>query len=133
MYALKRLARGLGSGRSGARQGFALALTAAFSEIPIASLDDGLQLLKSSLEPITQSTKGSEARDILMGQLFGVAALVRAMRARLATGTMTAEDAEAFGAIVAEETSALATSKAYLAESAAAVILELSHALGGGG
>jgi DNA polymerase phi len=28
-YALKRLARGLGSGRSGARQGFALALTAA--------------------------------------------------------------------------------------------------------
>ena len=132
VYALKRLARGLGSGRSGARQGFALALTAAFSEIPIASLDDGLQLLKSSLEPITQSTKGSEARDILMGQLFGVAALVRAMRARLATGTMTAEDAEAFGAVVAEETSALATSKAYLAESAAAVILELSHALGEG-
>ena len=34
VYALKRLARGLGSGRSGARQGFALALTAAFTEIP---------------------------------------------------------------------------------------------------
>ena len=70
VYALKRLARGLGSGRSGARQGFALALTAAFTEIPLVSLPDGLKLLKSSLEPITQSTKGAEARDILMGQLF---------------------------------------------------------------
>ena len=130
VYALRRLARGLGSGRSGARQGFALALTAAFSEIPLVSLPDGLKLLKSSLEPITQSTKGAEARDILMGQLFGVAALVRAMAARLAAGETTEEDAVAFGTSVAEEVSALASSKAYLAESAAAVILELADAVG---
>ena len=130
MYALRRLARGLGSGRSGARQGFALALTAAFSEIPLVSLPDGLKLLKSSLEPITQSTKGAEARDILMGQLFGVAALARAMAARLAAGETTEEEAVAFGTSVAEEVSALASSKAYLAESAAAVILELADAVG---
>ena len=129
VYALRRLARGLGSGRSGARQGFALALTA-FSEIPLVSLPDGLKLLKSSLEPITQSTKGAEARDILMGQLFGVAALARAMAARLAAGETTEEEAVAFGTSVAEEVSALASSKAYLAESAAAVILELADAVG---
>ena len=131
VYALRRLARGLGSGRSGARQGFALALTAAFSEIPLVSLPDGLKLLKTSLEPITQATKGSEARDILMGQLFGVAALVRAMAARLAAGEIRRQDAVDFGAATAEEVSALAKSKAYLAESASAVILEIADALGG--
>ena len=125
VYALRRLARGLGSGRSGARQGFALALTAAFSEIPLVSLPDGLKLLKTSLEPITQATKGSEARDILMGQLFGVAALVRAMAARLAAGEMGRKEAVDFAAAVAEEVSALAKSKAYLAESASAVIVEI--------
>ena len=131
VYALRRLARGLGSGRSGARQGFALALTAAFSEIPLVSLPDGLKLLKTSLDPITQATKGSEARDILMGQLFGVAALVRAMAARLAAGEMGRKEAVDFAAAVAEEVSALAKSKAYLAESASAVIVEIADALGG--
>ena len=131
VYALRRLARGLGSGRSGARQGFALALTAAFSEIPLVSLPDGLKLLKTSLDPITQATKGSEARDILMGQLFGVAALVRAMAARLAAGEMGRKEAVDFAAAVAEEVSALAKSKAYLAESASAVIVEITDALGG--
>ena len=131
VYALRRLARGLGSGRSGARQGFALALTAAFSEIPLVSLPDGLKLLKTSLDPITQATKGSEARDILIGQLFGVAALVRAMAARLAAGEMGLKEAVDFAAAVAEEVSALAKSKAYLAESASAVIVEITDALGG--
>ena len=131
VYALRRLARGLGSGRSGARQGFALALTAAFSEIPLVSLPDGLKLLKTSLDPITQATKGSEARDILMGQLFGVAALVRAMAPRLAAGEMGRKEAVDFAAAVAEEVSALAAAKAYLAESASAVILEIADALGG--
>ena len=129
VYALRRLARGLGSGRSGARQGFALALTAAFSEIPLVSLPDGLKLLKTSLDPITQATKGSEARDILMGQLFGVAALVRAMARALAAGGRRRE-AVPLAAAVAEEVSALAAAKAYLAESASAVILEIADALG---
>ena len=128
-YALKRLARGLGSGRSGARQGFALALTAAFAEIPLVTLPDGLKLLKSSLEPITQSTKGSEARDILMGQLFGVAALVRAMAARLGSGDLGADETVDLAVALAEEVSALAASKTYLAESAAAVVLELHDVL----
>ena len=34
VYALERLMRGLGSGRQGARQGFALALTVLLKEIP---------------------------------------------------------------------------------------------------
>jgi DNA polymerase phi len=130
-YALKRLARGLGSGRSGARQGFALALTAAIAEIPLVSLSDGLRLLKTSLEPITQATKGTEARDILMGQLFGVAALVRAMSARLAGGEIELADAIDFASVVAQDVAALAKSKTYLAESACAVILEIVNSVGG--
>jgi DNA polymerase phi len=66
VYALKRLARGLGSGRSGARQGFALALTAAFSEIPSLPFPDGLKLLKSSIEPITQSTKAGSCTSSIL-------------------------------------------------------------------
>tara|TARA_B110000977_G_scaffold21250_1_gene25502 strand:+ start:17225 stop:21355 length:4131 start_codon:yes stop_codon:yes gene_type:complete len=131
VYALRRLARGLGSGRSGARQGFALALTAAFAEIPLVSLSDGLKLLKTSLEPITQATKGTEARDILMGQLFGIAALVRAMSARLEAGKITLTQAVDFAATVAQEVATLAKSKTYLAESASAVILEITMAVGG--
>ena len=34
VYALERLMRGLGSGRQGARQGFALALTVLLREVP---------------------------------------------------------------------------------------------------
>jgi len=75
-------------------------------------------------------TLGAEARDILMGQLFGVAALVRAMAARMAAGEMSSADAITFGAVVAEEVSTLASSKTYLAESASAVVLELASALG---
>ena len=51
-------------------------------------------------------TLGAEARDILMGQLFGVAALVRAMAARMAAGEMSSADAITFGAVVAEEAGA---------------------------
>jgi DNA polymerase phi len=101
------------------------AATAAIAEIPLVSLSDGLHLLKTSLEPITQATKGTEARDILMGQLFGVAALVRAMSARLAGGEIELADAIDFASVVAQDVAALAKSKTYLAESACAVILEM--------
>ena len=78
-YSMKRLTRGLGSGRAGARQGFAVAFTSALTHLDAISVEDGFRYLKEGLEPITKSTKGSEARDILIGQLFGNAALARAL------------------------------------------------------
>ena len=79
---MKRLTRGLGSGRAGARQGFAVAFTSAMTHLDAISVEDGFRFLKEGLEPITKSTKGSEARDILIGQLFGNAALARALVAK---------------------------------------------------
>ena len=81
-YSMKRLTRGLGSGRAGARQGFAVAFTSAMTHLDAISVEDGFRFLKEGLEPITKSTKGSEARDILIGQLFGNAALARALVAK---------------------------------------------------
>ena len=74
-YSMKRLTRGLGSGRAGARQGFAVAFTSALTQLDAIAVEDGFRYLKEGLEPITKSTKGTEARDILIGQLFGNAAL----------------------------------------------------------
>ena len=81
-YSMKRLTRGLGSGRAGARQGFAVAFTSALTQLDTIAVEDGFRYLKEGLEPITKSTKGTEARDILIGQLFGNAALARALIAK---------------------------------------------------
>jgi hypothetical protein len=48
-----------------------------------------------------------------MGQLFGVAALVRAMAARMAVGEMSSADAITFGAVVAEEVGAFTPSASH--------------------
>ncbi len=49
-YALKRLARGLASGRGAARQGFALALTGALAALPAVPLMPVLDLLDAALD-----------------------------------------------------------------------------------
>ena len=79
-YALRRLTRGLSSGRAGARQGFALALSelATFAATPAEALD----ALDANVAPITKATKGQEARDILLGRLFGAAAIGLALGGR---------------------------------------------------
>ena len=50
VYALKRLARGLASGRGAARQGFALALTGALAALPAVPVAPVLDLLDAALE-----------------------------------------------------------------------------------
>ena len=50
VYALKRLARGLASGRGAARQGFALALTGALAALPAVPVGPVLDLLDAALE-----------------------------------------------------------------------------------
>eukprot|EP00955_Chlamydomonas_euryale_P001723 19364-Chlamydomonas_euryale.AAC.1 len=103
IYALRRLVRGLGSGRAGARQGFATALalllsrqggpadsTAAAAAAPGASAAalggnapsfvgprEVLVLLDVCLDTGGSTQKAGEARDALVGRLFGLAALSR--------------------------------------------------------
>ena len=52
MYGLKRLVRGLGSGRQGARQGYALALGKLLSDVPELTLpvDQVLKVISSELD-----------------------------------------------------------------------------------
>lgn len=50
VYVLKRLCRGLASSREGARQGFALALTAVLQGLPALGGGAALSILESSLE-----------------------------------------------------------------------------------
>ena len=49
-YALQRLVRGLGSGRQGARQGFAVALTALLQQVPAVPTTVVLQRLQQDLQ-----------------------------------------------------------------------------------
>ena len=156
-YSMKRLTRGLGSGRAGARQGFAVAFTSAMTHLDAISVEDGFRFLKEGLEPITKSTKGSEARDILIGQLFGNAALARALVAKevsleakkkkkeMMSGsgssnnnnkrkkwTTPEEERERIVDLSSQlfaEICRISNTKAYLSESAAKVMIELALSL----
>lgn len=50
MYGLKRLVRGLGSGRQGARQGYALALGKLLSDVPALPISQVLKVMSSELD-----------------------------------------------------------------------------------
>ena len=50
VYGLKRLVRGLGSGRQGARQGYALALGKLLSELPAVPSSQVLAIMASELD-----------------------------------------------------------------------------------
>jgi len=126
-YALRRLTRGLSSGRGGARQGFALALCELACEPSGPSPKEALRALDANLAPITKGTKGMEARDILLGRLFGAAAVARALESRKDVGE---EERVECGASVVERARALAKEKAYLAEPAAACVIEVKNSLG---
>lgn len=58
VYALRRLARGLGSGNGAARQGFALALAGALARVPDAETEPVLDLVEAALE-VSKSMKVS--------------------------------------------------------------------------
>ena len=107
VYAVKRLCRGLASSRQGARQGFALALAGLLQSTHCISPAEMIALLASVLEP-SSSAKGSEARDALLGMLFGYGAVVRG------TSNLQADAAE----LVATAVVQLAARKSFLREAA---------------
>ena len=60
MYGLKRLVRGLASGRQGARQGYALALTKLLADIPALPVSEVLSVMTSELEVSGQAKVSPE-------------------------------------------------------------------------
>ena len=127
-YALRRLTRGLSSGRGGARQGFALALSELASSETLGTTPmEALEALDANVAAITKSTKGEEARDILLGRMFGLAAI------GIALGARTDLDEEArtrCGAEVMTRARALSKEKTYLCEPVAACVVEMRRVLG---
>ncbi|KAI9658869.1 MAG: DNA-directed DNA polymerase [Trizodia sp. TS-e1964] len=85
-YAIKRLTRGLASGRKSSRIGFSVALTELISQI-FGMRQDGIisrlitferliELLKTSMKP-EGNVSGQEIRDHHLGTLFGLEAIVK--------------------------------------------------------
>lgn len=113
-YTMRRLVRGLASNRQGARQGFALALTHLVQAAAGVNTDTVLVMMESTLA-VSVSMKASEARDNLLGQLFGCAAIVRANTVQdLATASK-----------VVTITLCAAAKKVFLREVAAEVVLDM--------
>lgn len=80
-YAVKRLVRGLCSSRGGARQGFASGLSLVLGHTTEAQV--GMGPLLAALEEETAlaaGMRGQEERDLLLGRLFGLAAIARHAR-----------------------------------------------------
>ncbi|DBB15045.1 TPA: hypothetical protein ACH3X3_004628 [Trebouxia sp. C0006] len=118
VYGLKRLVRGLASGRQGARQGNALALSKLLADIPALSINEVLATMASELE-VSGQANGSEAHDQLLGQVFGYAAIIRS---GLHLDQPTA-------VTCAEGLTHIANKKSFLRELAANVLLELTEQL----
>ncbi|KAK9827786.1 hypothetical protein WJX74_002012 [Apatococcus lobatus] len=118
VYALERLMRGLGSGRQGARQGFALALTVLLREIPAIPTPWTLASLTTHLK-VSSSMKGSEAKDMLLGHIFGLAAAVHAGRVQ----DMAAKKQ------VASQLLTLGGKKAFVQELAVSIFLQIADGL----
>ncbi|GFR51036.1 hypothetical protein Agub_g13364, partial [Astrephomene gubernaculifera] len=74
VYTLRRLARGLGSSRQAARQGYATALAGLLGASGCVSAAGVLVLLEACNEG---SMKGGDAKDTLLGRIFGYGALLR--------------------------------------------------------
>ncbi|KAH9817532.1 DNA polymerase phi-domain-containing protein [Melampsora americana] len=74
-YTIKRLIRGLASPTIGARLGFSVALTEILSKSPHVSAQSVYSLLISSTDN-QGGMKSSEERDLLLGRLFGIKAMV---------------------------------------------------------
>lgn len=121
-YAHKRLVRGLGSSREGARQGFSMALGELLAHFPLG-LGPTLALMRDSLT-VTSAAKGQEVRDAYYGFAFGYAACVR-------SGSVAREVEAQPGLVLgmAKHLLELAASKAYLQALCCDVLAQLINAL----
>jgi len=103
-YSVKRLVRGLASSRKGARQGFALALTAVLGQLDELK---SAATVSALIESLPETSAGGN-RDDILGHLFAVGAVVRS-GVELDVPTATA---------VVEQAVGLAFKKSFLREAA---------------
>uniref|UniRef100_A0ACD5TCC4 Uncharacterized protein n=2 Tax=Avena sativa TaxID=4498 RepID=A0ACD5TCC4_AVESA len=124
-YAIRRLIRGISSSREFARQGFALGLTAVLESIQAISVEAVMKLIPSLLE-YSASMKGPEAKDNLLGRLFGFGSLARSGRV---SGQWTQDKSSPILKDFVTEVVQLGNKKRYLTEPAAALILDFARKL----
>ncbi|CAN6247266.1 unnamed protein product [Urochloa humidicola] len=124
-YAIRRLIRGISSSREYARQGFALGLAVVLESIRAIRVEAIMKLIPNLLE-YSSSMKGPEAKDNLLGRLFGFGAIVRSGRvSRQWTRDKSSPIVKDFVSEIVE----LSSKKRYLTEPAVAVILDLVRKL----
>ncbi|XP_006646852.2 uncharacterized protein LOC102702348 [Oryza brachyantha] len=124
-YAIRRLIRGISSSREFARQGFALGLTVVLESIHAISVEAIMKLIPKLLE-YSASMKGPEAKDNLLGRLFGFGSIVRSGRL---SGQWAHEKGSPIVKDFVNEVVKLGSTKRYLTEPAVAVILDLAGKL----
>lgn len=119
-YIIKRLIRGLSSGRAAARQGYAAALAACLQAARgRITLKTVLGIIDGEMESVSSSSLPNEAREIYTGKVFGHAAVAHA-----ATSMPTSE-AEIQD--VAERLIANGRKRDYLLEPASEAVLVLAN------
>ncbi|XP_062224134.1 uncharacterized protein LOC133922706 [Phragmites australis] len=124
-YAIRRLIRGISSSREFARQGFALGLAIVLESIRAISVEAVMKLIPNLLE-YSSSMKGPEAKDNILGRLFGFGALARSGRV---SRQWTRDKSSSIVKDFVSEVVNLGRKKRYLAEPAVAVILDLVRKL----
>ncbi|XP_062218145.1 uncharacterized protein LOC133918324 [Phragmites australis] len=124
-YAIRRLIRGVSSSREFARQGFALGLAVVLESIRAISVEAIMKLIPNLLE-YSSSMKGPEAKDNLLGCLFGFGSLVRSGRV---SRQWTRDKSSPIVKDFVSEVVKLGSKKRYLTEPAVAVILDLVRKL----
>ncbi|VAI43275.1 myb-binding protein 1A-like protein [Triticum dicoccoides] len=124
-YAIRRLIRGISSSREFARQGFALGLAAVLQSIKAVSVEAVMKLIPTLLE-YSASMKGPEAKDNLLGRLFGFGSLARSGRV---LGQWKRDKSSPILRDFVTEVVQLGNKKRYLTEPAVALILDLTRKL----
>ncbi|KAK3152099.1 hypothetical protein QOZ80_2BG0154250 [Eleusine coracana subsp. coracana] len=124
-YAIRRLIRGISSSREFARQGFALGLAVVLESIRSIRVEAIMKLIPTLLE-YSSSMKGPEAKDNLLGRLFGFGSLVRS--GQISRQWSRDKSSPVVKDFVSEVVK-LGSKKRYLAEPAVAVILDLVRKL----
>uniref|UniRef100_K3YPC9 DNA polymerase V n=1 Tax=Setaria italica TaxID=4555 RepID=K3YPC9_SETIT len=124
-YAIRRLIRGISSSREYARQGFALGLAVVLESIRAIRVEAVMKLIPNLLE-YSSSMKGPEAKDNVLGRLFGFGAIVRSGRV---SRQWTRDKSSPIVKDFVNEVVELSTKKRYLTEPAVAVILDLVRKL----
>ncbi|KAM3296168.1 hypothetical protein ACQJBY_038484 [Aegilops geniculata] len=124
-YAIRRLIRGISSSREFARQGFALGLAAVLQSIKAISVEAVMKLIPTLLE-YSASMKGPEAKDNLLGRLFGFGSLARSGRV---LGQWKRDKSSPILRDFVTEVVQLGNKKRYLTEPAVALILDLTRKL----